>query len=217
MKVQYLLLLCSFVLFFGSCKNATTPDTATIEQLFPMSVGNSWTYHSQSFNQDGSISKDTTLAWLTITGTQQYQGHLAYITAFGGGSDQSLLFYSGSDLMQVSSSSPSSAPQSILHYPMNSGSTFTFRDTTYPDGRVDRSLLVLRGKNENVTVPAGSFSCYHFETLDVYGMPSSLDTGYSEDLYFASNVGWIQGKSYSRNNGVRYLGSMQSLKSYVVK
>lgn len=220
MKLHHLLFLSAFALFFGSCKSATSAgDSTTIQQLFPMLVGNVWTYNDLQYDQSGAVTGEDTTQ-LHITGKRNFAGNDAFFLAIlgPGGPDSGLIYYAGSDLFSVSSLNQQvPRSQRVLRYPMAAGETLIMHDTTYADTSRSERVLVFRGAGESVTVPAGTFSCYHFDNISIYGKPSSFDTTSKEMLYFAPNIGYILDEYYSRSGGTFYRGSRTELKSYKLK
>jgi hypothetical protein len=224
MKLHHLLLLCAFAIFLGGCKSSTSPgDPTTIQQLFPLAYGNYWTYDQKVFNSDGSIQNETTQT-NEIIGTQPVHGHQGFNADFGSGAG--ILYFSGSDLLQVQSDS--SVPQVMLHYPMYMGQTITLQDTTIVF-KVDTAVLEILSQNvqltfhsagDQVIVPAGTFSCYHFENRSITayqgGTYGKTDTS-SLHLYYSPGVGLIRETVYASDSGTVKLVATQELMSYRVK
>ena len=216
-----LLLLCAAT--FGACKETATSPTAdaTLAEIFPLKVGNEYNYHLTFYNSDGSIRTDTTQNVL-VRSEQSVLGHPAFVGSVNGDTSGSKLFYydGTSDLYRADSYGATYRIEKVLHSPMLIDQPFALSDTTYPDGSVYKTRLVLRSKNESVTVPARTFSCYHYDRIGLSKAPTSstFDTTGISKLFFAPGVGLVLEKDYTSttNNVQRPIGKFE-LTSYIVK
>jgi hypothetical protein len=159
------ILLCA-VSLLPSCKSGTSPSASntSIQDIFPLKVGNSWVYAVTEYSSDGTV-KGTFPDTIRIVGSTTSQGAPAFEYTQQG-ADTLLFYYSGSsDLYSVQRGNASIA----LHYPMNIGDTYVLSDSIYPSGFEDKYVLILQSNNESVTVPAGSFSSVHYDQLEIEG------------------------------------------------
>lgn len=216
-----LLLLCAAT--FGACKESATSPTAdaTLAEIFPLKVGNEYHYHLNLYNADGSIELDTTQSVL-LRRQQTIIGNTAFEVSVNGDTSGSVFFYYNgtSDLYRAYSYNAVFQIERVLHYPMEIDQPFALKDTTYPDGSVYKTRLVLRSKNESVTVPARTFSCYHYDKIGLSKTPTSstFDTTGIATLYFAPGVGLVLEKDYtSTTNNAQRLAAKFELTSYIVK
>jgi hypothetical protein len=210
MKLHHLILTCAIGLFLGGCKSSTSPgpSAVTINQLFPLAVGDSWIMQAQSFDSTGKVLSDMTLPYLTIVGTQQFRGQQAYQALLSISTDTLLFFISGTDLFQVSKyNSANPIVGQYFRYPMNVGESLSLGDSTN---------LILRSTNEAVTVLAKPYSAYHYDETVVSGK-APYDTLELSQRYFVPNVGMVLDKEYSRDGKGLYMSLQLSLSSYTVK
>jgi hypothetical protein len=213
MKLHHLLLLCALGLFLGSCKTSTTPgDTATLQQLFPLSVGNWWSYHTLEYNNDGTPSADY-LDTLNILRTEVFQNIQGFVLAFTHSGDPGFLYYSGADLFSEQDPPGSETPYMFLHYPMNTGQAIVVRDTTYSDGNRDQELFIFRGI-ESVAVPAGSFSCHHFTRLSISASSNNTPDSSSSDFYYSPGIGLVKNMQSYTSLGQKVTSPITTLTGY---
>jgi uncharacterized protein DUF3108 len=177
-------------LSYLGCTNSSSPETTqTIQNAFPLKIGNSWTYQASGYDPNGILHKDTARFSIDSAGT--VNGHAGfYISMFGVG----FIYYSGDDLM--ASDLTGDDPQFWMRYPMETGEEFVIKDTSSGSYR-ERDVMRLVSKNTTVTVPAGTFTCIWYKTT---GMDNTLngtfDTTTSSDLYVALGVGQIKQENY---------------------
>ena len=220
---HYLLLFSLLGVLIVGCKSPTSPGSgAEIETLFPLAYGNYWIYDAKVFNPDGSVQGESTQT-NEVLGTQTIQGHPAFTTDFDG--SQEFLFFSGNDLM--STPSDSSVPQIIIRYPMNMGQTITTVDTTIHFSFDTTFSESLRQKQtltfssiEQVTVPAGTFPCYHFEILSIINY-SVFGSGFNDTgrvhLFLSPGVGLVKELVFQNDSGRVTMQNSEELTSYRVK
>jgi hypothetical protein len=201
------------VSFFNGCKTSTAPPSTTIQDVFPLKVGDRWTYHTQNFRLDGTTSVDTTVA-IMIVRQATYQGNSAFVYSIGDTNDndnRNIVYYDANSNVTMLKDG---FPTTMLHYPMNDDESLTLHDTTYPDNTISREILVLRQSNETVSVPAGNFVCLHYDDLRIRGTANALDTTYKAILYFSVGTGLVQERDYAeKNKGEYYMNLFQQLVS----
>jgi hypothetical protein len=227
MKLPISLLCATMIasMCVGCSSSSTEPTAGTnIQTLFPMKVGNTWTYQNINF---GATMNDTsamtvlvyangtfgTTAGFYVSATDTAQGepdsNFFYFAAGG------TKLYSVRDLMALT-------PRSDLsfQYPMPAGDSLVMRDTIYSDSSHSRSVTYLISKAESITTPAGSFSCVHFLTNKYYADPGAqLTLEGTDHIYLAPNVGVVQEKLAYLNSstGVIALEFQTTLQSYSLK
>ena len=105
-----LILIAGYVLIFAGCKSATSPSGGVlIQQMFPLSVGDTWTYRDRFYNPDGTISQTDDTMTVNIVTHQQINGNDVYSSNLGSG-----FYYGGSnDLFRMTGQSV--APKHVLH------------------------------------------------------------------------------------------------------
>ncbi len=213
MKFQSFIISLAFIffIFFGCKSNPVSAQGGSIQDIFPLKVGDSWTYRQKDFDTSGAVGIDTT-GVISVNGEETYNGFHAYHYTIDSGFV--LLYYSGSDLYSIDPSS-TFTPEIILHYPMNIGES-RVKDTTL-NGTSFRETVTLLQNSEAVITVAGTFQAVHFLTVDAYLFPNIADTVSIVDTYYAPGVGLVLAKNYEFINNKRYVSRSVELQSYVVK
>ena len=180
-----MLLICSGI-YLGCDSTSSPTDDYTIQNIFPLKVGNTWTLHRVDYNQDGSIAEeyDDTLS---IDSSGIAGGHSGFYFNFADGG--AFVYYSGTDLMRYSEQSDRSSL--MLRYPMELNKDLVLRDTTYQDGYRSKETLRLVAKDFQVAAPAGTFNCLKYEITNMSGPDTAFVTSSMDNIYFAANVGFI--------------------------
>ena len=105
-----------------------------------------------------------------------------------------------------------------LIYPSAIGKTIVLSDTTTPSQYETRVIMILRSDAEQITVPASTLSCNHFDEYRLQGNPAALDTIPLFSLYLASGVGKVAEKDYDFNaSHVQITRQSDELVSYKLK
>lgn len=190
-------LACSILLLFAclsylGCETSSGggPLGETIQNVFPMKVGNSWSYLATSYHVNGGIAEQDTFRF-SIDSAGTVNGHAGfYASLFGVG----FLYYSGNDLM--ADDLTGDKPQFWMRYPMEVGEEIVLKDTVNGSYR-EKDIVRLVSKNTTITVPAGTFTCIWYKTT---GMDNTLngtfDTTTTSDFYVALGVGLIKTEDY---------------------
>ncbi len=167
--------------------------------LFPLTVGDLWTYHHQEFRDDGSISLDVNQDEL-VRSQLVFRGTPTFEISIAGDTLKDLQRYISGTCLYVLTNA-NKVPHLIceLFYPSAIGKTIVLSDTTTPSQYETRLIMILRSATEQVTVPAGTFSCAHFDEYLLQGNPAALDTIPLFSLYLASGVGKVSEKDYDFN------------------
>ncbi len=214
-----LLLLCAAAV--GACKESVTGSqeiSIPISDLFPLQVGNDWNYRDVSYYKNGSTRTDTIN--FHIRAKSVYQGNPVFeFIAFNDTSTLHLLYYSGS--YDLFAKPLTEQTYLILHSSLKLNEEFIAIDSTDGGLTRNRAVLVLRNANEQITVPAGTFNCYHFDRIDLTKKmdSTSFDTTSVLKIFFAKNVGSIMQMNYSPQTpaGVLGLTERQELINYTIK
>jgi hypothetical protein len=184
--------LLSVSLLIG-CSEDPAPSTNTIQQLFPMAVGNSWKMQDIEYDDLGNIDKIDTVD-LTIDSAGTSYGHSGFFASAEG--IPVFLFYNGNDLR---SRSPFDTNDELrVRYPMAVNEIIIMEDTTDPDGFRSQSLFKMISENTPVSVPGGTFNCVVYMGYELYGK-GTLDTTSIDIMSFAFGTGYVKLDSYYRN------------------
>lgn len=163
----------------------------------PLKIGNYWHYHLTLFDGLGEV----------VIGAQENYTRVVRDTIIAGERWYVLLKTFGStppDSGEVLATNRTdgyyelsgTTPQLKIPYPANSGKNFVRRDTmtwTSPPTEFIDSIYV-GSTDTSVTVPAGTFSTYHYRHVVSYG-----DTYYSDD-YCVPGVGLVYFLGYPINS-----------------
>lgn len=150
MKNFKFLLIPLVLIALASCKKSeTTEDPVTIPDLIPLKIGNTWNYRSTMqdtiiTNHFNKVIRDTTIlgeTWSVMT----YD------------SDINVILKNKADGLWFMNPTKSMNGIAILYYkyPVPAGTQYTTSDG------VDVKVVSV---NESVTVPMGTFVCYHYTT-----------------------------------------------------
>ena len=183
------------VLFLIGCSDDPVPSSNTIQQLFPMAVGNSWNFQNINYDDLGNIAEIDTMDMVIDSAGTSY-GHSGFFASIAG--MPSFLFYNNNDLR--SRTAFDSDDQMIIRYPMAANEIVITQDTTDADGWRSQSLFKMISENTPVTVPGGTFNCVVYMDYNLYGK-GTLDTSSYDILSFAFGTGYVKHDSYYRRNG----------------
>lgn len=205
--------LLSVSLLIG-CSEDPVPSSNTIEQLFPMAVGNSWKMQLVDYDTNGVVESIDTMN-LTIDSAGTVFGHTGFFTDANG--ESGFLYYNGPEL-RTQDPDHESDNDMILRYPMGVNEIVITRDTTYPDGYRSQSLFKMISENTPVSVPGGIFNCVVYMDYNLYGK-GTLDTTSIDIFSFAFGKGYIKRDSYYRRGSTTKLvqSNSESLISATVK
>jgi len=209
------LVLIYIAVLVGCGDSTSTSSNETIQQVFPLKVGNQWIYSYQEFQNDGGLRIDDTSRFF-ITDESSFLGHTAFTILVNGDTSKQVMFYyvGQSDLYSVE------LGQYIfiqLRYPINIGKSVALLDTIYPNGDTRKEFIVLRSKNESIIVPAGAFTCLHFDDIKIGGPPDQIDTLTMAREYYALDKGLVKEDDYINGiNSNLYLRQSRKLLSYQV-
>jgi hypothetical protein len=180
-----------------ACSDSNSPTATnngvTVQELFPMSIGNKWTYHYQEWNDDGSVNEDHP-AEITVDSNSYLQNQSAFaLTVFG---KPTFLYYVGNSKL-VNAKDTSYALVSGL----NIGTEQLLEDTNAP-----------------VTVEAGTFTCYRFDDVTrIKNNAGGLDSNGIDSWYYGIGKGMIKEELVVFPQGKRHTFRIVGLVSYSVK
>lgn len=212
MKIAASILALFLVVLLISCDSETASDErATIRSLFPLTVGNNWRYLFTEFDTNGALEAQDTLE-LTINSAGTLNGHTGVYASVA--MNPVFLYFSSNDLWNIDVSQPDDSALS-LRYPLSG--VLVLRDTTSSGLYRSRRTMRIVSEKEKITVPAGSFDCIKYETLDENGAPGEYDTASIDFMYFAPNIGLIAQQGYIHRQNRSRLKFKNELISYTLK
>ncbi len=216
MKSLPIVLVLIAATIFSACKNTGSGSTGPTETgvIVPLSVYNIWVFDHVDYNPDGSIKKEFTDSVQVYPDTKINPSNGITALDLNGQYVANLVagFYIiGANII---------LPELWLKYPANVGDRFRdgpetmqlhFPTVQKPDSIVNlTSVYTVAAKNLSVTVPAGSFYCYKYETD--FQDPVYHVTYYQVLEYYSPNVGEIMREEYARDqSNTMKLASRQKL------
>jgi hypothetical protein len=179
----YFSLLCmAFLIIFASidCKNNSNPidnSNNSTSQIIPLNVGNQWMRQITNYDTTGNMyySKVDTIQVLRDTTIQSEKWWFLGAGIFTNRSDG---FY------DYESSSPNEISL-LFKYPTSTNNTYTYRGTP----------MKVMSIGDSVSVPAGTFVCYHFR--------QGVDSVSYSDFYISPNIGTVKEECYNPLSGGR--------------
>jgi hypothetical protein len=186
MKKLLILLAFLFIILLSGCKNNPTGPT-NAKEIWPLKIGNNWVLKSYHLDSLGNITDTLSVTYhvdsdTTINGQKIYIiNHYTfplYCCNLSDGFYQYSVNQAGHDTLIIA-----------LKYPVNEGDIFLSGLDTFH----------VKSTNENISVPAGNFSCIHYEIIgNVVGKTV---------IYCTPGVGLIKIEFYSKdsNNNLRLI------------
>ncbi len=210
------LFLISFTII--SCKTST--NTPASSDLIPLKTGNEWIYQTNSYDRSGNITTtitDTT----TISSDLIAQGmtwHYLSPKGIGG-------FISNRNNGLWSFDTATQKVILLYEYPSFSGNSYVAEYDSVSYNLGGKSIFQISIKiistNEEVSTPAGVFSCYHFQyeadDTQQHGDVTSIGI-YAQDVYIAPDIGLVMVTEPKYTNGSQDGSNILSLlKEYHLK
>ena len=188
-----LLLLVAVSFMIAGCSSSNEPS---VMELFPLKVGNTWTFN---FTDEDNVTTEvvnTVKNEITILQNEKwfvldYDNELQSVCK-----NKSDGFW----FADYNTESKIYTPELVYKYPASTGNQYE------TNSGIKVKVVSI---NEKITVPFGTFDCYHYE-ID-YGDDMVTDE------YFAPNVGLIKLVSYAVEAGQKIKKSTTELKSFVFK
>ncbi len=186
--------LLGLLLFIVGCSSSNGP--ASNMYIMPLAVGNRWIGNVTVTDSTGAVLS-TQLDTLPVYGTKVAGGETWYFqTTFpkvlkakagtvGLTFDTvAYAFTNRSDGLYRNDTFLVDPPRRIAKYPASVGDTVSFSPESIPI----MDFILVHGIAEPVTVPAGTFSCYHYQ--DWY--PTTHASVLASDSYYAPGVGLVE-------------------------
>ncbi len=184
---SFLVVIC----LISACSESSSP-TKHNDEIFPLAIGNKWVYQKTLGN-----GFDTTCTYQimmdTILNNEKWYGYGCTLLQNN---------ESGLWAILIDDSSTNRNPTLFYKYPALAGQEYEYTD-------IKVKVISI---NEEVTVPAGKFICYHYrfplykeEYLEVY-----------MDYYLSPGVGMVKVEEYDWYNGYLHCDG-QVLVSYDIK
>jgi hypothetical protein len=175
-KVWLLIAMSTLLVCCQTEDVSLTPQSPTPAVIFPLAVGNYWVRERIVYDTSGVVS-GSQIDTVKVLGDSLLQGERWFIVSRDGG--RYLVTNRSTGLWIMGAGSPSMQ----YEYPGEPGDTFVFTVNTSPVRVVHT--------DSSITVPAGTFSCYVYET----SWPSSrVHVRWSES--FCPEIGFIGSESH---------------------
>lgn len=214
--IAFLIVVLSVSFFYGCSDDAITPNTYTIQDVFPLKVGNAWTYAVHDSVELG-VPNDYTLkitidSAITHQGIPGFAGSIGRVGSFG---SNGIFYYSGPNLYSYNPMYNSG--QLVVRYPMSINESVVTFDTLYDDGHRQKEYMRYSYDNTSITVTAGTFGCIVYDTFGLYGTEGTvLDTTSKGKQYYSFDVGLVKDIDSSKSyfDSTWYQSGTMELVSY---
>jgi len=180
------LLLLSLLFFF---KPEPVPSSDTIEDLYPLRIGNTWSYDYMPPPSDQTLFRAYILNE-EITDTARYLNHKLFKISQHGIPKYNL-YYDSTTVIRYTADTTYSFKTPLLHWPLKVGESIAFLDTVYDGSYLHKIVFFLKDTKAPVTTKAGSFECYHFQQVTLRGDNIHPDTALT-DLWYAKGTGLVK-------------------------
>ncbi|MFZ1978319.1 MAG: hypothetical protein WAV76_10220 [Bacteroidota bacterium] len=173
----------------GKSENEITDPSGVASPIYPLKVGNKWTFRENYLFSDTVLFSDTTTQ--TIVGEEMMNGEKWFLMVSTVYVDQ--LLTSRQDGIYVYYSDIKTAVLKYK-YPATMGEEYTsgYEEWTGASDTLVAFQMTVDSTNELVSVPKGQYQCYKYhapEVITMYGINSTLIE--SEDLIL-SNIGPVK-------------------------
>jgi hypothetical protein len=182
-------LLLSIVLFFQPA-----PSTDSLEDLYPLQIGNGWSYDYMGATSDPTGYIPNFLNE-QVSDTSRYLGHKLFQISQGG-IPKYHLYFDSTTVIRYIADTMFSFKTKLLYWPLKVNESTVFMDTLYDGSYLHKIIFVLKDSKTSVTTRAGSFECYHFQQLTLRGNNIHPDTTVN-DLWYAKGTGLVKNR-YSK-------------------
>ncbi|MBC8144388.1 MAG: hypothetical protein H7X80_02315 [bacterium] len=188
----HILFIAALALALGSaaCNSGTQPDAIDIE-ILPLDNGNQWIGDYTVYDSTGAVLRRG------VDTTRLENGRVLGVDRFGLLADHRVVTNRDGGLYIGSDDAP--ADQWLyLKYPAQSGAR-SVRSSGLDGGRA--VIVNLISTNESITVGAGTFATYHYETTET-------NNAYVAHTFMAPSVGFVRTELRDRPGDRWNLGSM---------
>lgn len=200
--MRYLVCLFIMLALLAGCKSSsddkgTNPDM--VGQIWPLKIGNQWTYENRTLDSAGNLVSADTSVILVVKDTV-IQSETWHILTLNGERDPEMEFVTikSDGLWQGGASG-----HLMFKYPAAEGDTWMVGTDTF-------TVLFI---GDTITVPAGKFGIVNYKWKGS-GEPNRL----FQHHYFSPGVGWIMGEEFYRaGDGIIYAKNRNLLLSYELK
>lgn len=211
-KYNTLMLLILSSLFM-QCDSPTvgTDDTATVIPKYDLTVGNSWTYTTKIYNNNGAISstynmytkvlRESTIVgekWSLLSVSMDSNStRVATIAREQGDGYYERKKYYNAPLMRESDTS-----LLVYKYPAPANSKYLVNPSYDIEAKnLNSDTATIVSRSIRVTVPAGTFNCYWYKTVHNISSRDSAGNAVLFPLYyldeFVSDSGLVKVEGYS--------------------
>jgi len=195
MKKGLIWLISILLMGIVSCKKSETP-IVTVLEIFPLKIGNNWQFQTTLFDtivtfHVNTVVKDTMLStnnsWFVLT----YDTNTRLVCK---NRPDGCWFWVTNPVF------PQGIEVLYYRYPANVSDRY---QTT------DGIVVLVAGINVTVTVPAGTFGCYQYNT--------TYPSGDMYMEYYAPGIGLVRLDRYILSNGIKNIIESTELISYTLK
>ena len=197
MKRMISVICCCILFLILGCKkdDSILQPTSFSNTIFPLAVGNTWNFTQHSYDSTGTITSSESLSYVIVRDTiiNNSKWYMLWGSLF-------LLANRDSGLYEYLN-----AGQKLFYkYPANAQDSF-YISATY-------GYLHVKSINISITVPAGTFNCYAYESYIPIAGATEID-------YLCPGVGMIKIENYQSapNSRTQYLSGTSELLSFVLK
>lgn len=198
-----LIVLCLAVAMAAGCSSSGSgvgPTYGTnAESLFPLAVGNTWTYQVVSHHTSGLT--DTATQVLSIVDSKPLAGSTAFVMLNPSGQTAFYAYQNGgTDLVTLDTTNGQVRTQLMYRDPMTLGDTLVLLDSIVDAQYAERDVLILNildtlVNTGTLTLHALKYTRIHFRS----DLGSPLSVNSMEEDYLARGVGLVIAKTYGTN------------------
>lgn len=214
MNYKIVLISVVLVLVFSSCKYddniITPPKRSSKNEIVPLSVGNYWKYKFTDYESSNPTIRysEEHITQDTIIDFQEY-----FVLEQVGFDNKMFSFNDNSGYNQIPNIFDFNFGM-YVKYPAQVGDEF------YYNQFVDSVKII--SINKKITVPAGTFECYHYQSFDTFSRMDESGNVIEKlisqlDFYYSVGVGLVLTDNYIIKNNQSTLFTKQELIEYNVK
>jgi hypothetical protein len=188
-------------LFCGKSENEIIDPSGIISPIYPLRVGNKWTFRTSNLWPDGSVTVSNTVTQ-TIVAEEMINGEKWFLLAstLGGAQlitarqDGIYFYYSDLETAVLEYKYPA-----VTGYKYASGYEVRF----FAKDTLVTFQMSVGSTNQVVCVPSGQYQCYEYSAPDVNVTFKNGSSEISSEDMFLSNIGPVKRIIYD-NNGTPY-------------